>query len=185
MREKFGKTKLVQTAALLFAQKGYHATSVEQIAKAAGVSKGLMYNYFNSKTDLLGAIIEEASSKIFAVASKSNSKQPYQVTLRVFLDHYLQMITQNKDFLSFQLSLLLQVDLKTIVQPLLQIRVDHIILKTEMMFKDAGVRNHKQVARRFITELDGVAMHELSVINSFPVEELIEDIYNNYKGLGR
>ena len=41
----------------LFAEQGYHATSISMIAKKAGVSKGLMYNYFSSKEQLLKSIV--------------------------------------------------------------------------------------------------------------------------------
>ena len=44
----------------LFAHNGYHSTSISQIAREAGVSKGLLYNYFDSKEALLHDIVMEA-----------------------------------------------------------------------------------------------------------------------------
>ena len=41
----------------LMAQNGYESTSISQIAKEAGVSKGLAYNYFKSKKDLAEAVL--------------------------------------------------------------------------------------------------------------------------------
>lgn len=53
----------VLSAALeLFAAQGYANTSVQQIVKAAGVTKGAMYHYFTSKDDLLFAIYERMLS---------------------------------------------------------------------------------------------------------------------------
>lgn len=52
MRPQKGKDKILQAALALFAEKGFHTTSVSQIAEAAGVSKGLTYNYFESKEKL-------------------------------------------------------------------------------------------------------------------------------------
>ncbi|WP_344249567.1 TetR/AcrR family transcriptional regulator [Isoptericola hypogeus] len=49
----------VTAAALdLFATQGYATTSVQQIVEAAGVTKGAMYHYFQSKDDLLFAIYD-------------------------------------------------------------------------------------------------------------------------------
>ena len=45
--------QIVQAAVKLFARKGYHATTIEEIAAEAGVSKGLVYVYFEDKTDVL------------------------------------------------------------------------------------------------------------------------------------
>ncbi|MEW5721868.1 MAG: TetR/AcrR family transcriptional regulator [Thermodesulfobacteriota bacterium] len=46
------KERLLETAAKLFAEKGFHQTDMAQIAAKAGVAKGSLYNYFDSKDDL-------------------------------------------------------------------------------------------------------------------------------------
>ena len=43
---------ILDVAAKLFVQKGFHSTDIDQIARAAGVAKGSIYNYFQSKDDL-------------------------------------------------------------------------------------------------------------------------------------
>ncbi|WP_019631881.1 TetR/AcrR family transcriptional regulator [Actinomadura atramentaria] len=48
--------RLLAVATRLFAEKGYESTSVQEIVRAAGVTKGAMYHYFGSKDDLLYAI---------------------------------------------------------------------------------------------------------------------------------
>ncbi|MGH2756378.1 MAG: TetR/AcrR family transcriptional regulator [Actinomycetota bacterium] len=45
----------------LFAEKGFHGTSMRDIARAADITEGLIYHYFASKRDLFTAIIEEHS----------------------------------------------------------------------------------------------------------------------------
>ncbi|MCA5893486.1 TetR/AcrR family transcriptional regulator [Isoptericola sp. NEAU-Y5] len=50
--------QVLQAALELFASQGYATTSVQQIVEAAGVTKGAMYHYFQSKDDLLFAIYE-------------------------------------------------------------------------------------------------------------------------------
>uniref|UniRef100_UPI000225ADC7 TetR/AcrR family transcriptional regulator n=1 Tax=Ornithinibacillus scapharcae TaxID=1147159 RepID=UPI000225ADC7 len=49
---------IVSAAQKLFIEKGYHATSIQDIIDHAGVSKGTFYNYFASKVDCLLAILE-------------------------------------------------------------------------------------------------------------------------------
>jgi AcrR family transcriptional regulator len=52
------KRRLIMDVALgLFAEQGYAATSIDKIANNAGISKGLLYNYFKSKEDLLQTMI--------------------------------------------------------------------------------------------------------------------------------
>jgi AcrR family transcriptional regulator len=52
------KNRMVEAAAILFAQKGYAGTSVADIAVQAKIGKGTVYEYFNSKEDLFFAVFE-------------------------------------------------------------------------------------------------------------------------------
>lgn len=52
------REKILHSASRLFAEKGFHRTTTRQIAEAAGVSEGTLYNYFESKIELLFGIME-------------------------------------------------------------------------------------------------------------------------------
>jgi len=53
-------SEIARAALDLFVSKGFAATRLEEVARAAGVSKGLPYLYFKSKEDLFKAVIVEA-----------------------------------------------------------------------------------------------------------------------------
>lgn len=55
----------METALELFAENGFHATSISQIAKKANISKGLTYNYFESKNDILNELVDEGFHEIY------------------------------------------------------------------------------------------------------------------------
>lgn len=58
-RRKEDRPQEITEAALeAFAEKGYSATRVEEVAKRAGVSKGLMYLYFKTKEELFKAVVK-------------------------------------------------------------------------------------------------------------------------------
>jgi AcrR family transcriptional regulator len=52
---------LLVAALTVFSQKGYTATRLEDVAHAAGVTRGAIYHHFGSKAELYGALIEEAN----------------------------------------------------------------------------------------------------------------------------
>ncbi|HEU4480968.1 MAG TPA: TetR/AcrR family transcriptional regulator [Actinomycetota bacterium] len=52
---------ILQASLHLFAEKGFHGTSMRDIARTADLTEGLIYHYFASKRDLFRAIIEEHS----------------------------------------------------------------------------------------------------------------------------
>lgn len=53
------RTELLHAAAKVFAQKGFVRTKISDIAKLAGVSHGLVYNYFSSKEAIFDEILEQ------------------------------------------------------------------------------------------------------------------------------
>lgn len=52
--------EVVDAAAELFSERGYAATSIQEIADSVGLLKGSLYHYINTKEDLLYAVIQEA-----------------------------------------------------------------------------------------------------------------------------
>jgi AcrR family transcriptional regulator len=57
-KEPVRSTELLNTAARIFRDRGYAATSVQDIADAMGILKGSLYHYIESKEDLLWMIVE-------------------------------------------------------------------------------------------------------------------------------
>ena len=55
----YARERLLESAKVLFSQKGYYATSVEDIVESAGFSKGTFYFYFKSKEELFKSLVEE------------------------------------------------------------------------------------------------------------------------------
>lgn len=165
----------------LFSENGYHTTSIKQIAIAAEVSKGLTYNYFDSKEELLLAILNQATEQMLDIAHNMFSGENYQEALHNFLSHYIHFLEVNKNYLSFQLSLIFQPGLKNLAKVPLQKRALHLFSLTEKMFQEAGFKAPKKTARRFITELDGIALHNLSIFEDYPLEEIKEQLFENYK----
>ena len=53
------KRKIFETSMKLFAEKGYEATSIEEITATVGVAKGTLYYHFSSKEEIFNFLIEE------------------------------------------------------------------------------------------------------------------------------
>ena len=51
------RSHILKVALNIFGDEGYHASSINRIAKEANISKGLIYTYFESKEDLLKTLI--------------------------------------------------------------------------------------------------------------------------------
>ena len=53
------KRKIFETSMKLFAEKGYDATSIEEITATVGVAKGTLYYHFSSKEEIFNFLVEE------------------------------------------------------------------------------------------------------------------------------
>jgi AcrR family transcriptional regulator len=76
---------ILDAALKLFADNGFHATSISSIAKEAGISKGLMYNYFENKEALLRSIADEISTDIM---NMMNPDQDDEITTQEMKDFF-------------------------------------------------------------------------------------------------
>ncbi len=65
------KAKIVKAARAVFAKKGYHDATMDDVAKEVGVSKGALYSYFESKEDLLKEISLEGHQALRDILSQT------------------------------------------------------------------------------------------------------------------
>lgn len=60
------REQILDVSVQVFARNGFHSTSMNDVAEAAGVTKPVLYQHFGSKQALYGALIEEAGSRLRA-----------------------------------------------------------------------------------------------------------------------
>jgi AcrR family transcriptional regulator len=91
-RTEATRGRLIATARRLFADKGFAATSTEEILGEAGVSRGALYHHFPSKTDLFRAtymaVEEDLTAKLLAVATAGGETDPVRI-LEIGFDAFL------------------------------------------------------------------------------------------------
>ena len=106
---RFKKHELILNTALeLFAEKGFHTTSIEQIAKKAGISKGLTYNYFESKNSILDAILKKGFDAIYAHFDLNHDGILTKDEFEFFIRKSFRVITENRSFWKLYFSLMMQ-----------------------------------------------------------------------------
>ena len=85
------KGLIMKTAKQLFAEKGYDATGMEEIASNAGVPKSLIYYHFKSKEDLLNAVITEFVDEYKDILHDSRAEGIEKISV------YMEFLKQNRD----------------------------------------------------------------------------------------
>ena len=88
------RRQLLEAGAALFAAHAYEEISMRDIARAAGVSKPLLYHYFPSKIDLFKAAVAEKAEELQRVIEPTGEGPPLEQLTRT-LDAYLAWIEAN------------------------------------------------------------------------------------------
>jgi|SRR5579859_3485254 len=97
----------VRAAALrLFKEKGYHATSMRDIAREVGINKGSLYSYITTKEDLLIPVFEQAMAVLLAQIEQVTADRSLRPTdrLRRAVHAHVIAVADNLDVLTVYLS---------------------------------------------------------------------------------
>ena len=84
----------------LFAKEGYGHVSIANLASRAGISKGLLYNYFESKDDLLKEILNAGIEDIMVYFDQDHDGILTQEEFILFVRKTFQLMHENKEFWS-------------------------------------------------------------------------------------
>ncbi|HSC91372.1 MAG TPA: TetR/AcrR family transcriptional regulator [Gaiellaceae bacterium] len=91
------RTELTRLAARLFAERGYHGTSIGDLAKALGVQKGSLYAHIDSKQDLLYEAMSEGARAFHAALDAIPEDLPATERIRLALRGHLRVVAEQLD----------------------------------------------------------------------------------------
>ena len=91
------KIELTRAAARLFAEKGYHGTSVGDLADALGVQKGSLYSHIEAKSDLLWEVAREGSEAFHAALDVLPEEGTAVDRIRAALRAHLRVVAEQLD----------------------------------------------------------------------------------------
>jgi len=91
------RTELTRAAARLFAEKGYHGTSIGDLAQALGVQKGSVYAHIESKADLLWEVASEGATAFHAGLDTVPDEGPVVDRILAALRAHLRVVSEQLD----------------------------------------------------------------------------------------
>ncbi|PLX85705.1 MAG: hypothetical protein C0617_03220 [Desulfuromonas sp.] len=90
---------ILEAALRLFSEKGFEGTSMEELARAAGVGKGTIYGYFKAKDDIFLAYCEEEVEYAFqTLAETLDPEAPLLEQLMTLFMSQFDFVTRNHEF---------------------------------------------------------------------------------------
>ena len=193
--DKKQKSKEIAQAALkLFSLKGYAATSVGQIAKAASIGKGTVYEYFQAKEDIfIAAIMEwmaffevqlserikeikDPAARLHAVAETNmelaDPADPADLRLSLeFLQH--SMLENGVLYKHRYLIKDMHAGMRKIVVDTLLDGISKGVFRSEI------ARDAEKIAINLLSYIDGISLHNILSKNYFNLKEQIDFYMKN------
>jgi TetR/AcrR family fatty acid metabolism transcriptional regulator len=158
------RERILRAAIKVFARKGFYATRVSEIAKAAGVADGTIYLYFKNKDDVLISIFEDRMTKLLGVLRDEIAKcQGFEEKVRTVVELQLGLLEGQRDLAEVVTVNLRQSSrlLKQYAAPLFTEYLDLIAGVIADGQRDGFLRSDvsaRVVARGLWGALDGVAL---------------------------
>jgi AcrR family transcriptional regulator len=103
---------IMDTALEHFANEGYFSTTINHIARHAGISKGLLYNYFESKEALLKAIILKSIAEVLNYFDINRDGYLSEEEFEFFIRKINVMLKEKRSFWRLLFQLLMQNDVR-------------------------------------------------------------------------
>lgn len=175
------KRKIINASLKLFAVNGYHSTSIRQIAEAANISNGLLYNYFDGKEALLHEILNDATKKIMESFDPNNDGILTKEEFLYFIDQTICNIQINTSYWRLYSSLMLQPKIIDIVLYNFEKHNNSMNKMLLVFFQKQGSKNPKGEVFLFQTILKGAMIQFVSMPNKYPINYLKETLINHYK----
>ncbi|MEK4029296.1 MULTISPECIES: TetR/AcrR family transcriptional regulator [Bacillaceae] len=177
------KEKIRATAMELFMKQGYYATSISDIAKQAGISKGLLYNYYKGKEELLSEMVEVRIGEVVEVMTEAVSLETPSEQLKFIINGAIDNIHKNPEVHRFYLHLQTQPESDEELIKYSRLIIEENTRQFELqckIFERMGEKEPRKRSLYFSSVLQGIMLMISTYPQKFPIEEIKKQITREF-----
>lgn len=166
----------INAAALeLFSEKGFNNTSVAEIAKKAGISKGLIYNYYKSKEDVLVGVLQGFKKM------EEEFTEVINFELDELLNQFFLMLEHQEGLVRMMISFSLDVKEMPVVKEFIHSKIERSMRMYIPLIEKLGFEDPEAETWFLSTLLEGMAIMHIVAKEDYPIEKVKNIIYKRYK----
>lgn len=174
------KERILDAALLCFSMHGYHGSSVSKIAAEAGISKGLVYNYYESKPDLLKAILNRFFERSMSMI-QLNPEWPAKERLRSLIENAFNLVRKERQSYRLLMSVQLQPGVMQELGEFVEILKVRKMNAWESILKELKVPDSVLSGKIFAAILGGATMsYMLLDEGEYELADIKEYLINTY-----
>lgn len=166
------KQQILHAALHVFAQDSYHGASMASVAKRANISKGLIYNYFSSKEQILKTLIVDMFDKVMSIMDIDMDAPLTRDGFVRMIDVTVNEVIKNPEHWKLYMSLSFQPDVTPLLMEQMLPKVQPFMIMMSNYFVERGHEDPIVMMRYYSAVLDGVQMHLLLDPENFPIEKV-------------
>jgi AcrR family transcriptional regulator len=179
------KAHIMEMALELFANEGYYPTSISKIAKKAGISKGLMYNYFISKEQLIREIIDNGLQDLLATFDPDKDGVLTEMEFEYMINAIFGILQENIRYWKLYFSLIMQASVHQLVHEGFAKLVPRLLQTQVHYFEKKGLPDPVSEAIFFAAVLDGIAFNFIIDPDHFPIDKIKQLIIERFSYINR
>ena len=172
--------EILEAALYVFGADSYHGSSMATVAKRAKVSKGLIYNYFESKEEILKTLImglfDHMMETLDLDLNAPLSKADFIRVIELSVDEVIKSPQRWKLYMSLSF----QPDVTPLLMTELMPKIQPFMILLSNYFVERGHEDPMTMMRYYSAVLDGVQMHILMDPENFPIEKVKQMIIEQF-----
>ena len=176
-----GKRRQILDAAIAcFATTGYHAVSISDLAKHAGVSKGLMYNYFSSKEELLKTIFKEVMIEMMDLFDPDQSGEIDRDILFKYIERLFSHMSSGLILWKMYMAIFSQPAVLQILAEEIKAASKQPLDMVEKYFKKQGYKKPALEVAFLSTLISGATYEYIADPENYPLDQIKKRIISLY-----
>jgi AcrR family transcriptional regulator len=178
------RERILESAIRLFSEHGYERASVRMIATEAGISLGLLYNYYDGKAALLRAIYERSMRDVDESFRRAVREATPADRIEGLIRAAFQIVGANLPFWRLTYQLRMQ---RAVVEDLGESVIESskaILRRLEELLRAIGTPRPDVEARILFAAIDGAAQHYAMDPEHYPLEDVTEALLRRFRSAG-
>ncbi|PWU70327.1 TetR/AcrR family transcriptional regulator [Gracilibacillus dipsosauri] len=180
---QLAKENIRSAAMHLFIRQGYHATSINDVAKEANISKGLLYNYFKGKEELLATMVDLRIQALTEVMETAIAQTTPFDQLAYIINSAVDNVYEKPEEFRFYLHLQTQPEadqeLFQYSKRIVEENARQFELQCEI-FKKIGVEAPRKRSLYFSSTLQGIMLMISTYPDQFPIDEVKDQMFSEF-----
>ena len=164
--------QILEAALHVFAEDSYHGASMAAVAKKAQISKGLIYNYFKSKEEVLISLVSDVFTEVMNHLELDPNVELDREGFVKVVEKSVDEVVNNPQRWKLYMSLSFQPDVTPIIMEQMLPKIQPFMVQMTNYFTSKGHDDPFLMMRYYSAVLDGVQMHILMDPENFPVEKV-------------